>query len=298
MSPEPMRFADLDQLADHHAARWREALAPDGAGVALIVAPTARSFAAIVGATRAGLALSLAPPEFETAELSAAVVSSNASIVAGPTEFAGISILERLRQVGIDHERIALVGTHGGRAAGIFELDGPRESDGIYPPRYAFAPLRFASGDGAVALLEEDELIDAAAAIVSRARIAPGDTIVTTLSCASAAGLAAGPLAALAGGASLVFHAPFEARGFLAALEAAAPAHVVIPEALAPAFKAAEATSRVASLILSCANGSAAQATVGASDGAPTVLVKAQAWGGISVDAEPAAGEGPDGRAA
>ncbi len=303
MSPERLRFAELDALANHHASRWREALAPLGAGAALVIAPTAQSFAAIVGALRAGLALSLAPPETEARDLDAAIVAANASILAGPAQFAGISILDLMCEVAADQERIVLVGSHGGKTSGVLALDGARESVAIYSTRSAFASIRFVPDEDAFAGFGEDELVDAAASIARLAGIAPGDAILTTLSCASAAGLAAGPLAALDAGARLVFHAPFDARGFLAALEAAAPAHLVIPEALAPALLAAGALTkgRISSLILSCAEGSAEPAFAGASGGPPAVFVSAPAWGGVRVEAAPALGGAKDvegGRAA
>ena len=303
MSPERLRFDALDALADHHAARWREALAPLGAGAALVVAPNAQSFAAIVGALRAGLALSLAPPEIEARDLDAAIVATNASILAGPADFAGISILELMCEVAADQERIVLAGSHGGGMSGVLTLDGARESVEAYLARSAFASIRFVPDEYALAGFGEDELVDAAASIAGLAGVAPGEAILTTLSCASAAGLAAGPLAALAAGARLVFHAPFDARGFLAALEAVAPAHLVIPGALAPALRAAGALAkgRISSLILSCADASTAPAFGAAAGGPPTVFVSAPAWGGLLVEAATAQGgakSGEGGRAA
>jgi len=303
MSPERLSFAALDALADHDAARWREALAPLGAGAALVVAPTAQSFAAIVGALRAGLALSLAPPEIEARDLDSAIVAANASILAGPAEFAGISVLDLMCEVAADQERIALVGSHGGKISGVLALDAARESVEAYPARSAFAPIRFVPDEDAFAGFGEDELVDAAASISGLAGIAPGDAILTTLSCASAAGLVAGPLAALAAGARLVFHAPFDSRGFLAEVEAASPVHLVIPEALAPALQVAGALSkeRFSSLILSWAGGSPAPVFAGASDGLPTVFVSAPAWGSVRIEAVTADGGaagGEGGRAA
>ncbi len=303
MSPERLRFAELDALADHYAARWREALPPVGTSAALVVAPTAQSFAAIVGALRAGLALSLAPPEIEARDLDAAIVAANASILAGPAAFAGISVLDLLCEVAADQERIALVGSHGGRMSGALALDGARESVEAYPARSAFAAIRFVADEDHFAGFGENELVDAAASIARLAGIAPGDAILTTISCASAAGLAAGPLAALAAGARLVFHAPFDSRGFLAEVEAACPVHLVIPEALAPALEVAGALSkgRFSSLILSCAGGPPAPVFAAASDGLPTVFVSAPAWGSVRIEvvtADGGAAGGEGGRAA
>ncbi len=306
MSPERTRLNDLDALADHYAARWRETEARFGASAVLVAAPTAQSFAAMVGALRAGLALSLAPPEIADGELDAAIVAANALALAGPAHYAGIPVGELLCRVAADQELISLVATHGGKMSGVLELDGARESETVYQARSAFAQIRiFRGGESLFARFDEHELIDAAGAIASRARIGAGETILTTLSCASAAGLAAGPLAALVGGARLMFHAPFDARGFLAAVEEAAPVHLVIPEALASTLHAAGALSeaQIASLILSGGGASTAAAFADTLGGAPVLNVHAPFWGGVKVEATTAAApagalDGKGGRAA
>jgi hypothetical protein len=287
LSPERASVAGINSLADHYAARWREALVRAGDSVVLVAAPTAQSFAALVGALRAGLALSLAPSEIRARELDAAIVAADATLLAGPYSFAGLPIGDSLSRVALDEERVALVATHGGVLDGVLGLDGPRENYSAYEPRSGGAPIRLASlRGGPSARFEEAELIAAAEAIVQAARIEPCDTILTTLSCASAAGLAAGPLAALISGARLVFHAPFDARAFQAALDAAAPVHLVAPEAVAPALDAAGLLNhgRIASLTLSCA-GEPEGPPLGESLGdAPIVYVSAGPWGGVRVE--------------
>jgi acyl-CoA synthetase (AMP-forming)/AMP-acid ligase II len=287
MEPEPTKFELLDALSDHDAARWREAEAPYGGRVALIAVPTARSFAAIVGALRAGLAVALAPPEIEPAELDAAVVAARCAILAGPAYFADLEIGELLVEVATEQDRIALVATHGGRASGILPLDGARETATVYETRSAAADLRIVAGPNeAPARFHESELIDAASAIVSKARIRPGDTILSMLSCASAAGLAAGPLAALTAGARLILHAPFDSRRFVAALEDAAPVHLVVPEAFAETLQESSLLDirRTASLIVSCIDGFAAPALTLAPAPAETVLIRLPLSGGIRVE--------------
>ncbi len=287
MSPERLSFMQLDALADHHAARWREAMARLGDAAVLIAAPTAQSFASLVGALRAGLVVSLAPPEIDARELDSAVAAAEASILAGPTQFAGIPIGDVMCSVAVDQERIALVASHGGRMSGVLALDGVRESETIFESRSALAQIRVIEPRGSpFARFDEGELIDAAGAIVSHARIARGDAILSTLSCASAAGLAAGPLAALVAGARLTFHAPFDARAFLAAVEGAEPVHLVVPEMLTPMLETAGLISdgRIASLILSCAGDSPGPTLRNASSGPPEVYVSSGSWGGLRVE--------------
>jgi hypothetical protein len=290
MSPERLSFARLDTLADHYAARWREALARLGDGAVLIAVPTAQSFAAIVGSLRAGLALSLAPPEIEAPGLDAAIVAANACILAGPVRYAGMSIGDLICRVAVDQESVSLVATHGAKMSGVLSLDGERERDTAFESRRVLAQIRIVQSDqGPVARFDESELIDAAGAIVLHAGIARGDSIVSTLSCASAAGLATGPLAALVAGARLTFHAPFDARVFLAMLEAAAPVHLVVPDTLARMLQAGGVldTGLISSLILSCADETPAPTFTGALDNRPVLHVSMGAWGGLQVETSP-----------
>ena len=143
-----------------------------------------------------------------------------------------------------------------------------------------------ASPNGQAARFYEAELIVAAVAITRAARIGPGDVILTTLSPASAGGLTAGPLTALAAGARLVFHAPFDSRAFLAVLDAAAPVHLVLPQALVPAFRVAGVLSggRVSSLIVSCVDEPEAPIWGDALGGAPVVTIGVGGTGGLWVD--------------
>jgi len=287
LSPERTTFAGLDALADHYAARWREALTRVGDAVVLVTAPTAQSVAALVGALRAGLALSIAPSEIRARELDAAIVAADATLLAGPLRFAGLRIGDVLSRVALDEERVSLVAIHGGGLPGVLALDDPRENYSAYEPLSAGAQIRLAPmRSGPSARFDEGELIGAAETIVREARIGPGDTILTTLSCASAAGLAAGPLAALISGARLVFHAPFDARSFQAALDAAAPVHLVAPEAVAAAFEEAGFLDhgRLASLILSCPSEPEAPPVEGALGDAPVLYVSAGPWGGVRVE--------------
>ncbi len=290
LSPERTTFAGLDSLADHYAARWREALTRIGDAAVIVTAPRAQSFAVIVGALRAGLVLSLAPSEIRARELHAAIVASDATLLAGPLRFAGLPIGDIMSRVALDDERVSLVATHGGGIPGVLALDDPRENYSIYEPRSAGAPIRLAPmRGGPSARFDEAELITAAETIVRTARIQPGDRVLTTLSCASAAGLAAGPLAALISGARLVFHAPFDTRSFQTALDAAAPVHLVAPDAVAPAFDAAGLLNhgRIASLVLSCASEPEAPRIDGALGDAPVVYVSAGPWGGVRVESAP-----------
>jgi hypothetical protein len=290
LSPERMSFSGLDSLADHYTARWREALTRIGDATVLVAAPTAQSFAALVAALRAGLALSLAPPEIRARELDAAIVAADATLLAGPVRFAGFPIGDLMSRVALDQERVSLVAIHGGGLPGVLALDEPRENYSTYAPRSAGAQIRLApTRGGPSARFDEGELIGAAGTIVRAARIAPGDAILTTLSCASAAGLVAGPLAALVAGARLNFHAPFDTRAFLAALDAAAPVHLVVPEAVAPSLEAAGLLNhgRIASLILSCASDPEAPAFDEALGDAPVLYVSAGPWGGVRVETAP-----------
>ena len=87
--------------------------------------------------------------------------------------------------------------------------------------------------------------------LISRARIGAAAPIVSTVSPSSPEGFIAGPTAALAAGASLYFHGPFDSAGFLALLDRLGPSHLIVPAALAADLQAAGVLtpSRLASLI-------------------------------------------------
>ena len=137
MAPQRIDFAALDALADHYSARLREALARLADGALLIAAPTAQSVGAMIGALRAGLALSIAPADIHGRELDTAILAADASIVAGPARFANLATGDLMCRVAVDQERVSLVATHGGEISGVLALDGVRESYATFAPRSA-----------------------------------------------------------------------------------------------------------------------------------------------------------------
>jgi hypothetical protein len=82
-------------------------------------------------------------------------------------------------------------------------------------------------------------LVAAALDFISRAQIGTRLPLVTTIFPSSFAGLVAGPVAALAAGAPLILHAPFEGRALIETLDALQPAHLIAPAMIADELKEA-----------------------------------------------------------
>lgn len=250
------RAGPLDALADHYAARLRETRAPAGARILLLGAPEPRALAAMVGALRAGLELILAPPTLDAATLAAAADRFGASALAGPTDMAGLRIAERLFEAGARAEGIRWIAVHGAGAAGAVCLDRALAEEFSPPPgaanevvtlidaRLDSRPFSF---DGAVALARDH---------AQRARLRPGEAIVSLVSLGAPGGLICGAFAPLLAGAHMIWQAPFSARRLLAALEASAPAHLFAPAGVARDLGAAGLLdrARLASLTLVAAD--------------------------------------------
>src|SRR5947209_7879977 len=90
------------------------------------------------------------------------------------------------------------------------------------------------TSDGEPLFHEQSALLAAALDIVGKAGIVAGSHILSTLSPASFAGLVTGPVASLLSGAPLTLFGPFEAVGFVAAIDSIRANHCVFPAAILP----------------------------------------------------------------
>ena len=236
---ESQSIAEIDALADHHAARWRETRQPEGARVLILGAPSPRTLAAIAGAHRAGLDVALAPPALEVIEIARAAVRAGATIVAGPHAFAGLPLAERLFAAAALNEDIRLVGVHGGSISGALALDGPLEEEtSLTPPSRAASTRCVEIVDGGAISngVEDAASLAFARDWRDRANIKPGDAIVSLLSLGTKAGFVAGALAPLLCGAHVIWQAPFAAAPLAEALDCAPRVHLLAPRTVAEAF--------------------------------------------------------------
>ncbi len=237
--------AALDALADHFARRWRDADLPAHSSTLMLGAPEPQNLAAIVGALRAGLDVWLAAPALDPQAIVAMASAREATVLAGPGEFAGIDIAGRLFEAAALRDEIRLVGLYGSSRAGAFELDAPLDSEPI-------ADTTAANESEAA-----DPDADAAREWIGAAGISPNDTIISMASLGGSIGLMVGAFAPLLAGANLIWQAPFAAQGLFEALARAATVHLVARPALAGDLVAAGlfGNASLASLTLISAEG-------------------------------------------
>jgi acyl-CoA synthetase (AMP-forming)/AMP-acid ligase II len=258
--PPALRLGVLDALADHYAARLAETALPEASRVLLLGASEPRTLAAIVGISRAGFEVALAPPALDARSIAAAAEACGASVLAGPAAFAELRTGERLFEAAALSDAITLVALHGPAEAGAFALDAPREGS---------APVEAPTREGglfAVDVLDatprcraisQARAGDIARDYLARVQFAAGEPIVSILSLASEAGLVGGAFAPLMGGAHMIWQAPFAARRFLETLQTSAPAHLFAPAGMASELGAAEIATAdlLSSLTLATAAG-------------------------------------------
>ncbi len=134
-----------------------------------------------------------------------------------------------------------------------------------------------------VVFVSQSEIVAMALDFASRLRLNAERPILSTLSPASLAGLACGPVAALLVGAPLIWFGPFEAQGFVAALDEAGPCHLIAPESIAADLAAAGliAPARLESLSLSTRAASPAAPRTGAA--CPVALLAGDDEGRLTI---------------
>jgi len=274
----PLSARALDALADHYGARLAEAGMAPGETILLAGAPLPRNLALIVGALRAGLHVALAAPDLDAGEIAHAATACAAQALAGPARFAGAPLLDALLASAAQAPGVRLVAAFGEDASGVVGLDARLETDGPAAAAQANGVIiTFANSDGRLVAEPhaQAEIIRAAQYFVALAQISAGQTLFSTLSPTSLAGLISGPLAALLAAARLVWHAPFSAAAFLRDLDLAAPAHLIVPAAIGADLAAADVLTRarIASLTLAGAKAGRPQHFGDALENSPIVVI-------------------------
>ncbi len=248
-----MNWSELDAAASALAGQLVELGL--NAGECLLIAGGARlsGIAAMIACARAGLDMALAPPHLDPKELAAFAAGTGAAAMAGETRYGALAPLDDLFAAAALSPSVRLICRLGeGEGDGAVELD--LQGSGPAPARRRSArecQIFLHSGGGVIAGGQQ-ALVAAGLELLSRARIGMRDPIFSALALSGFAGLAAGPFAALLAGCPLHLHGPFDADGFIAGLDACAPAHLAAPRALAEALCAdgRPAAASFASLML------------------------------------------------
>lgn len=229
--PQTMTLEDIDSTADRHAAHWRLADLGEGARAIVVATPEPRALAAIVGATRAGLEVSLAAPGLDAQGLADGARDAGALALAGPCDFAGLDFAARLTEASSLAPLAVRLGIWGGAALGAIRLDSPPHTmlDRDHAGREAAIALL---GEPRTRPLDVAALATAAVSYIEAAGLGPGSTVLSLVSLASVGGLVCGALAPLGSGALMLWQAPFSTQRFAEALLEHAPVHLVAPGAV------------------------------------------------------------------
>jgi len=259
----PLTYGEFDRLTLAFSAHARACGLLPGERILIVGAARASVAIAILGAIGAGLEPVVAPAHLTPAALAFLAQTTAAVAIVGPTRFGAFDGEKAMMEIAATAPGVRLVGSLGpGECDGAVDfspagLRDPADSNAYQakpnaPPRIGLvlAPEQKAPR---VVFISQSEIVAIALDFASRLRLNGERPILSTLSPASLAGLATGPVAALLVGAPLTWFGPFEAEGFVAALDSASPCHLIAPQAIAADLAAAGviAPGRLESLSLS-----------------------------------------------
>lgn len=294
VTPGALSYSEWDRAACVVAGALVACGLEPGERVLIAGAADPATLELLFGAVRAGLDVALAPvgdrPDWiaERAR-SVAAVALLAPGVVGPARPAA-----DLAAAAARCDTLRLAATWGATES---PQDGVLALHEVEPASFGRRDARgaiftFADDPSRPQRHRQDRLAAAAFDLMHRARLGAARPIVTTLSPTRHAGLVAGPLAALAAGASLHLHAPFALEPLDAALRAADPAFLIAPAAVGEEIAARLGPARLAGLgLLSEAPGALAATAL-----APVPpMVDLLRWGETALAASPRDAQGePD----
>ena len=289
----PLTYGDFDRLTLAFSAHARACGLLPGERVLIIGAARASVAIAILGAIGAGLEPVVAPAHLTPAALAYLAQTTAAAAVIGPTRFGDFDAEKAMMEIAATAPGVRLVGSLGpGESDGAVDfspagLRDPVEANalGAKPAATPRIGLVLAPEQKAprVVFVSQSEIVAIALDFASRLRLNAERPILSTLSPASLAGLATGPVAALLVGAPLTWFGPFAAEDFIAALDAAGPCHLIAPQAIAADLAAAGliAPGRLESLSLSARADAPAPSAFGA--GCPVALLSSDGEGRMTI---------------
>lgn len=240
VAPASLAYAQWDGAATHVAGALAACGFEVGERALIVGAADPASLCLLFGAARAGLDVALCPAGEDAARIAERARAVAASVLLAPGRIGVASVIDDVAQAAALCEQVRLAAVWG---------EAERSHDGVLPLHEVEpAPLGRRDVKGAIFTFgddpaqpqrhRQDRLAAAAFDLIHRARLGPLTPILSTLAPMRHAGLVAGPLAALAAGATLHLHAPYEAGALDAALRAAGRAVLIAPASLAEALAA------------------------------------------------------------
>lgn len=235
-----MTYAQWDDAATAAAGALAACGFAPGERALIVGAADPDTLALLFGAVRAGLDVALCPAGEAVERIAERAQATAASVLLAPGRIGAASVAAEVAAAAArcDQVRLAAIwGEADGATDGVLALHevepaalGRRDARG--------AIFTFGDDLAAPQRHRQDRLAASAFDLIHRARLGPMTPIVTTLAPMRQAGLVAGPLAALAAGATLHLHAPFERAALDSALRAAGRAVLMAPAALGEAYAA------------------------------------------------------------
>lgn len=232
VAPGCLTYRDWDAAATHVAGALSACGFAPGERALIVAAADPATLALLFGAARAGLDVALCPAGESARRIADRASAIAASAILAPGRVGTVSVAADVAEAAAlcDQVRLAAVWGAADLPDGVLALHEVEPA----PVVGAFAGgaiFTFADGEAAPQRHRQDRLAAAAFDLIHRARLGPMTPLVSTLSPARHAGLVAGPLAALAAGASLHLHAPFGWRALDAALRGAGRPILIAPAA-------------------------------------------------------------------
>jgi hypothetical protein len=242
-----MTFGAWDAAASACADALADCGLRPGDAVLIVGAADPATTILIFGAARAGLEAALTPAGGLEAQIAARADRVGAAALLAPGRVGRASPADALPEIAAVTPSVRLAAVWGECA---------RVADGLTRLDLARSPVRQARGaaNGAITFFDsqgrptrwrQDRLAAAALDALHGARIGATQPLVSTLAPTRLAGLVAGPLCALASGANLHLHAPFEIRALADAVSEGPSARLIAPGAIADAVCLALASAGV-----------------------------------------------------
>ncbi len=245
----------FDTLVQAAAAQLRHCGIVAGDRVLLAMDFGLPCLVALFAALRAGVEPALIACGTRPIEMAARAKAAGAVALAGPTSCGSDEFGEAYLSAAAMSDAIRLVATLGpGEVDGAVDLSVAALQalavDAVPAGPEASVIVTFEQGAAAPVEHHQGVLFAQALALVDAAGINPSKPLLSTILPATAAGLVAGPFAALIGASSLALHGPFAAAAFLRACEREPGAHLVVPAAIAPLLEEARVSTFCGSITL------------------------------------------------
>ncbi|MFO1151986.1 MAG: AMP-binding protein [Alsobacter sp.] len=219
--------------------RLEDLALPRNAVVLLCLGATIEAPVSVLACLRAGLVPCLVPPTASEEEIAAVIGASGAQAAISCSGLGDVHPIDQVRAAAVagDGPRF-LLGFGERLPAGVIGLDEAftedREAAMREPPpaarnaSHSVMTVEFAAEGPALFVHDQESIVALALALVLRAGMASGETVLSTVSPMTQAGLAVAMAPLLIGG-SLLLQPLFSSEGLRSALDQAARSHVVCP---------------------------------------------------------------------